>query len=159
MTAISVSGSKEVWQSLWAKIARGKSADQAAIECGLPLEDVHAALKEHRERVGEFDDHTLRMAAAEALSHGLSRLIKVANEEPGAPEVITSDDRKGKAMIVKVQRADVQAATALVRFALESRKLLKLSQLGAAKMPGGARDLFDAGDESSLGPWSFKEPS
>ena len=131
------------------KLSRGKSIELAAEESGVPLEHALTYLR-GRSDTREFDDETLRLAAAEALHHGLDALIEASKIRNGRIGSVGDGDHGG---VTKFDHPDVDAGKALVSFALACRKLLRPVPKEASG--GGSDDLFDKAEHSS--PWQFKK--
>lgn len=136
---------KPEWQSLESKLSAGKSLERACEETGVDIEAAKVWLESQRSH-RDFDDDTLRIAAAEALHHGISKLTKASSEDRrissenlGATQTSWAD-------------TDLEAAKVLLKFALDARKLLAVKRGVKERMPDGQPDLFDTAD-----PWTFKE--
>lgn len=132
--------------SFHAKLRRGKSVEDAALEAGIPLEEAHTYLAKTRENV-PFDDDSLRLAAAEAMSHGLGKLIEIATAPPRVTKETHFEDG---AMIGQAQTesTDLDAAKTLVRFALDARKMIGAKK--GAPIDEALKDLFDSN-------WSLRD--
>lgn len=133
------------WQSLESKLSRGLLLEQAVLETGIPLEEAKKWLEERRKN-GEFDDSTLRIVAAEALYHGLEKLIKLANADKRI-----SSESFGESGSTSFESVDLQAARTLVKTALDLTKILKSNKKADNEKPSVAPDLFD------ISRWHFKE--
>lgn len=95
-----------------------------------------------------FDDDTLRSAAAEAMHHGLEKLIELSKAEPRVSST-TETCEMGQSRST-IESTDLDAAKTLVKFALDARKLLGMKK--ADSKVGGLVDLFDGN-----GNWDLKD--
>jgi len=107
-------------------IKRGKPVEEAAEMAGVPIAEAHTRMADSRAHRA-FDDDTLRIAAAEALYYGLDKLIEIAR----APPMVTSretTDEDGLKTTEKIEATNLDAAKALVRFALDARRQLGINK-------------------------------
>lgn len=132
------------WASLDRKIASGKTLEQAALEAGVTIQEAQSYLAERRVNA-PFDDDSLRLVAAEALHHGVAKLIAAAQAGP------RTASEKVETGATAYESSDIDAAKALVRFALDAKKLIKGTSVTAKKEQ---KDLFDIADK---GPWKLKD--
>lgn len=134
---ISVSARKRNWQLLDRKIARGISIEEAAIQCGIPMEEVFAHVSELAAQVDTLN-FELRRVGQGAIKNALDKLTKLASGDP----------REGK----DFESTDLEAAKALAKFGIDA---LRLSRAGGVAKEGGGdsgeQDLFDAAN-----PWKLK---
>lgn len=142
------------WQSLARKLRRGKTLEQAAEESGIELDKAKEWLEEQR-KLACYDDDSLRLVAGEALRHGIDRLVKASREPERVGSTFTVDEEGGKSGI-NYALTDVDAAKALVKFALDARKMLVGKAV--AKKIMDQPDLFDGVAASgSVGHWVFRD--
>lgn len=150
---MSLKASTRDWEGLRRKLRAGKTVELAAIEMGIPLDEVKAWVDE-QEAARAFDDLTWRESAHAALETAMRTLRKVAKQGPRT----STTERDGERVYTCTPvNSDVDAARALLKFAEGMRKggvKEKLIQESAK----GNRDLFDHIAQSIEGPWTFNPP-
>lgn len=147
------------FKSLELKIRRGKTLEQAAAEAGIDIAAATSYLEARREAAGKVGDDCLELNAAEAIHFGMKTLIaatKEKNRQVGERDSTEAGGSWSKTDAV----IDIDAAKALLSFALNAKKLV-LAKKGKVALPAGdaAPDLFDVGDGGEtreLGNWVFK---
>lgn len=124
---ISVEGPKRDWQALERKISEGISLEQAAVDAGIPVEEVYARVTEGLKRTDDLN-WQLRIIGQGSLKTSLAKLTKLAN----------GGERMGK----DLESTDLLAAKELARLGMQA---IKLSMAGQAPREGGngQKDLFD----------------
>ncbi len=136
MILISVRVPKRNWQLLDRKIARGISLDEAAVQSGIPMEEVLARVSKNMAEVDSLN-FQLRLVGQDALKNALTKLTALAGGLA----------REGK----DFESTDLEAAKALAKFGIDALKLSKSG--GARRDDDGERDLFDAAAD----PWKLKK--
>ncbi len=149
---------RQATQALEKKIRAGKGLEQAAEEAGLDIEAARSYLEGRRATAAAVGDDCLELNAAEAIHYGMKGLIGAVKERNRGVESSELGENGG---LYKVKESviDVEAAKALLAFALNAKKLIFAKQCRAA---GGGTvspdDLFDhaTGDTIAMGSWEFK---
>lgn len=150
------------WQGLEKKLAAGKTLQTAAIECGIDLAFAEEYAK-GRLKQSILDDVGLIESASVALQVGLQKLIDIANAPPMLKNVTESEGSKEDGDFVSTSKTfeatDLDAAKALVKYAVDVRKLVGTKSGVGGKT--GYPDLFDSqkGDSAEViqGPWLLRK--
>jgi hypothetical protein len=151
VVSISVDGPKREWQSLQKKISRGTPLEEAAAECGIPLEEVFQYITDRSAKVDTMN-FELRMFAQGAVKNAMAKLSKLAEGEQRVRSQTDFDD-EGKPVHSKTMGPDdLEAAKTLARFALDA---LKLARVGGAPRSDSPEDLFDKSADDN--PWALKK--
>lgn len=142
------------YAALRRKLSLGRTIEEAAVESGMPLEEARTYLLRERSSELEHGDEKLLMWSQKALNRAyraLSNAIAEKNRQ-------VADGTTGECgSYTKEAVLDVDAAKALLKAALDARKMIdkrrEVQRRGV--LPGGQlageRDLFE-----DQGPWSFK---
>lgn len=137
MNLISVSGKTELWELLNRKISRGIPLEEAAVQLGIPIDEVFTYISG---KLSEIDtlDFELRLVGQRAIKNALTKLTSLAK----------GDAREGK----DFESTDLEAAKALAKLGVDA---LKMARTSKAKKTGsdGQPDLFD----SSQDQWQLKK--
>ncbi len=143
--------SERDWAAFERKLSAGKLIEQAAEECGVPVDEAVIWLAENRGR--KDDEQALRLLSAEALHHGISTLIELSKIREGRVGTETeANDDDGITRTTKFDHPDGPAARALVNAGLKLRQMIKPAEPKA----NAARDLFDMVTEAANN-WVFPE--
>ena len=127
----------------------------AAVQCGIPIEEVYQYVTD---RIGKVDtlNFELRLVGQDAIKNAIKKLRTIAK---GGQRACESEelcmDPMGSPMktVEKLNSDDLEAAKALAKFGIDA---LKLAKAGAAprKDEPNSPDLFDAKSD----PWKLKKP-
>ena len=125
---MSVEPPKRNWQSLERKISQGTSIEEAAVEAGIPLEEVFDYVS-GRLKAADTLDWQLRLVAGRALETSMTKLMELAEGE----------ERFGQ----NFESTDLLAAKELARIALAAMKLTKASAAKQKSDTSPDDDIFD----------------
>lgn len=139
-----ISGSQKDFDALKRKLISGKTLAVAAAEAGMTLQEAEDHLAD---RTSE-DDKSLRAFSDEAMNVALEAM-KGFLQEKNRSVVESCEMGSTKEAVL-----DLPAATALLRAAMDARKMLRRKEKPAALPVQIGKDLFDQPDT----PWSFKRP-
>lgn len=132
---------KKDFAALRRKLAGGKVLAVAAAEAGMSLEEAQAYLTAREDE----QDTSLLAFSDEALRVSLMALKRAVKEKNRVTAFGSLQDGMTKEAII-----DVDAAKALLKAAMQAKKMLRAEKVAAAGAGAVEKDLFDS-------PWSFKK--
>jgi hypothetical protein len=149
---ISLSDAEKKVQRLNRKISRGIPLDEAAVQLGIPIEEVFSHVSA---KLSEIDtlNFELRLAGQGAIKKALRKLSKLASgDQRVSGTLFLGADGKSRESQNLVSD-DLEAAKALAKFGIDALKLARSGKI--------ARDTGDAADEDlfdrSTNPWDLKK--
>lgn len=150
MCPISLPVTSENWQRLLRKISRGISLENAAIQCGIPVEEVFSFVSS---KLSEIDtlNFELRLVGQNAIKRSLTKLSKLAAGDQRARDTVEYGDDGKPIRSTSFGPDDLEAAKALAKFGMDALKLSKSRSL-EDKKTGEQQDLFDRATD----PWKLK---
>lgn len=153
------------WLGLDSKLARGQSIAAASEAMGIPLSDAEKYAEKQLKKTS-LDDLALHKSAEQALKIGLEQLQRIAQAGPLETKFEEEEIDRETGYRSKNQKTisptDLKAAEALLKFALDVRKLIGVAPVSKIEVKGNRQnDLFDIEingkrDRMQAGPWNLK---
>lgn len=128
------------WQGLARKVAGGKPLEQAAVEMGIPFDEVLAHARD-RMAHGDALPYQMQLVGQNALAKGVEVLEELAGAGPRNKEFDQDTDLRAASELARIGIAALRMAQRPAARAAKAKE--------AAAAAAGQRDLFDL-----KGPWA-----
>lgn len=149
MCPISVSGKNRNWECLNRKISQGISLEDAAIECGIPLNEAVAYISDRMTAVDTLN-FELRLIGQNAIKNALTKLTELSQGKQRISSISNAGDNRGR-KIQALTSDDLDAAKALAKFGLDALKFSRSTM--PSQDNSQEKDIFD----STRDPWKLKK--
>jgi hypothetical protein len=153
--AISLADGNRDWEGLARKLSRGLTLERAAELTGIPFEEACEFVEGKLEKV-RLAELSLHLQSKRALNVAVKKLKAIAKDGPRYSEVEYNEQGKPAGSRTP-QNTDLVAAQTLLKFALDTQKLVRQTPQKQRGSNQDGDDLFDRLASEDRGSWILQD--